>query len=259
MTKSSAPESFTCCDVRIDGGTVEWAVERLVVAAAAGRPLAVHLCNAFTLSLAIKDPQYRAMLNRADLNLPDGTPVSWVGRLMGKRGATGPVPGPALMVAAFQREHGRVMRHFLLGSSSEVLDALESRLTETSGGCSIVGRLAPPFTPSVTDLVEASVEQIAASGANVVWVGLGTPKQDWFVDEVTARLDVVAVPVGAAFDFIAGNKAEAPQWLRGSGLEWLFRLGAEPGRLWRRYLVGNPRFVVGAFRSIMASGRRQAS
>ena len=115
-------------------------------------------------------------------------------------------------------------------------------------GVSIVGTETPPFAPLTDeDLIDLAV-RVRASGANILWVGLGTPNQDYVVRRLAPLLEMPIVPVGAAFDFWSGAVAEAPAFLHGSGLEWIYRLSREPRRLWRRYLIGNPRFVMSAFR-----------
>ncbi len=114
----------------------------------------------------------------------------------------------------------------------------------------IVGVDSPPFRPLTPDEEDALVDRVRSSGADIVWVGLGTPKQDQFVDEFRDRLGVTLVAVGAAFDFLAGTKREAPMWARTHGLEWAFRLLSEPGRLWKRYLLGNVSFLVGVARDV---------
>ena len=240
---------FTCCGVRIDALAPEAAVARITAAARQNRTLVLHLCNAYTLSLAQRDRRYRAMLDRADLNLADGVPVTWVGRALGRPAAV--TPGPALMQAVFAAGQPEDLRHFLLGSTPEGLLALRAALSAAHPAARVAGSFAPPFTEDVDELVRRSLDGIVQSGANVVWVGLGTPKQDWVAEGLARRLGVVAVPVGAAFDFASRQKPEAPAWLRGTGLEWVFRFGTEPRRLWRRYLLGNPVFLWGALLSIV--------
>lgn len=246
------PTSFECCGVRVDSLELHEAAQRLIAAAAAEHPLSVHLCNASTLSLAQRDANFRALLNAGNLNLPDGTPVAWAGRLMAC-GSGRPVPGPSLMTAVFQLDGGGV-QHFLLGSTPQVLTALKGALARRYPTARIVGDFSPKLTPDVDALVIESSSFVRASGATLVWVGLGTPKQDWVSARLAQELGVVAVPVGAAFDFLGGSKREAPAWLRGSGLEWIFRLATEPRRLWRRYLIGNSVFLWG----VTLSGARAA-
>jgi N-acetylglucosaminyldiphosphoundecaprenol N-acetyl-beta-D-mannosaminyltransferase len=223
------------------------AAARLVVDRAAG-PLRsgqdVHLCNAYTLAQADRDVVLHALLRRATLNFPDGKSVVWANRLQHRRQRppTARVYGPDLMRAVFELGRPAGLRHYLLGSTPQVLAALQSQLRHDYPGAHLVGAESPPFR----DLTEAERhdqrERIRRSRAQLVWVGLGTPKQDWEAARLAAGLPVVAVAVGAAFDLVAGTKRQAPRWMRHNGLEWCFRLAQEPRRLWRRYLFGNARF-----------------
>lgn len=237
--------AFRCCGVRVDAVTMDDVVDRLRVFTQTGGGRAVHLCNAWTLALARKDRALTEALDRGDLNLPDGTPLTWIGRRVGFTHMRRRVYGPDLMLAAVRT--GRVwgLRHYLYGSTPEVVGALARRLTAIAPGVQVVGAEAPPFRP-LTEREEAElVERVRQAGPDVVWVGLGTPRQDLFVDRFRDRLGVTLVAVGAAFDFLAGAKRQAPAWMQDRGLEWAFRLATEPRRLWRRYLVGNAQFLVG--------------
>jgi N-acetylglucosaminyldiphosphoundecaprenol N-acetyl-beta-D-mannosaminyltransferase len=209
------------------------------------RPIDVHLCNAYTLALADKSDSYRRLLNRSGLNLPDGTPVVWANRLFhwGKGPARAPVRGTDLFLETVKSGNERQLRHYLLGSTPEVAGALRENLHRRFPGVQIVGAESPPYRELTDSEREAQCDRIMGSGAQIVWVGLGTPKQDIEVSRLANELSLVFVAVGAAFDFIAGTKTEAPTWMHGSGLEWMHRLAAEPRRLWRRYLFGNIRFL----------------
>ncbi|MFJ7337125.1 WecB/TagA/CpsF family glycosyltransferase [Streptomyces sp. NPDC101116] len=210
----------------------------------------VHLSNAYTLALADRDPRLRGILRSASLNLPDGQPVVWANRLLHPTAVlpSTRVYGPDLLTDVFALTEHTEVNHYLLGSTPQVLDALHRELRRRYPGARIVGTCSPPFRPLHVDERLRQVEQIRSAGADIVWVGLGTPKQDRWAAELCDALPVVAVAVGAAFDFVAGNKPQAPHWMRHNGLEWLFRLGCEPRRLWRRYLFGNARFVHGVVR-----------
>ena len=205
----------------------------------------VHLCNAYTLALADRDPAFRAMLGRASRNFPDGQSVVWANRLLHRRAVVprARVYGPDLFldVVALGRSVG--LRHYLLGSTPEVLERLADELCRRFPGAEIVGMTSPPFGTFSEAETRRQVRLLTASGADVVWIGLGTPKQDWESARLAALVPAVFCAVGAAFDFVAGTKRQAPLWMRRSGLEWLHRLATEPRRLWRRYLLGNVRFL----------------
>ncbi|MFD7443127.1 WecB/TagA/CpsF family glycosyltransferase [Streptomyces sp. NPDC059909] len=219
-------------------------------AADAPRGADVHLCNAYTLALADRDPELLETLRSAALNLPDGQPVVWANQLLHRGAALPPrrVYGPDLLLDVFALSQHTELSHYLLGSTPSVLDALHRELRRRYPGARIAGTCSPPFRPLTARDLQQRAEEIRSVAADIVWVGLGTPKQDRWAAELCAALPVVAVAVGAAFDFVAGTKRQAPTWMQHSGLEWLFRLGCEPRRLWRRYLFGNARFVQGVVR-----------
>lgn len=227
------------------------AVSKIVELAASpgegGTP--IHFANAYTISLAETDPSYRDVLNGGGITYADGKPISWFSRLTGQNPRLQQVRGPEIFEKVIEEGQTRKLQHFLLGSTMEVLDKLEARLLQRYPEALIAGKLAPPFRPPLeTELIERD-EQIELSGANIVWVGLGTPKQDIEVARLASSLPVVAVAVGAAFDFSAGIKPVAPAWMSAIGVEWLFRFLCEPRRLWRRYVFGNLTFIKSCWRN----------
>ncbi|MDT7537973.1 MAG: N-acetylglucosaminyldiphosphoundecaprenol N-acetyl-beta-D-mannosaminyltransferase [Actinomycetota bacterium] len=239
---------FSCNGVHIDACGADEAVGALLDLALQPRGAAVHLCNAYVVALAQRDADYRELLNRAQLNLADGTPVAWVGRFL-RTGLTAPSRGADLMLETLRRGVPLGIRHYFYGASTETVARLRTEIQRQVPGVIIVGAESPPYRALDDAEKQGVVRRLVGSEAHVVWVGLGTPRQDVFVDEFQARVDAAFVPVGAAFDFLAGTKAQAPTWLRGTGLEWLHRLATEPRRLLGRYLRGNTRFVAGLWRS----------
>ncbi len=215
-------------------------VRMVVEAALAGKPEHVHFVNAYSIALADGDPRYAALLNDG-VCFTDGVPVAWVGRrAYGIAGEHWPrVYGPDVMEAVLARP----LRHYLLGGTEETLAALQVEIAKRWPQAQIVGAYSPPFR-ALTEGEQAEQDAaIVASGADVVWVGLGTPKQDWEAARVVASTGLMTLAVGAAFDFIAGTKPQAPVWMQRSGTEWAFRLATEPRRLAKRYFWGNPRFL----------------
>lgn len=234
--------------VVFSSGSLESAVAQAVTNAADSQlesGLAIHFANAYTVALADSDPAFAELL-RTGICYPDGMPVVWWGRRRYSNQVWERVYGPDFMEAVFASN--ATLRHYLLGGSPETLDQLRAEIAVRWPGARIVGAESPPFRELSSDELAAQDERIRSSRASMVWVGLGTPKQDYEVARIASSLPVVAVAVGAAFDFIAGTKKQAPRWMQKSGTEWAFRLGSEPKRLWRRYLWGNPRFVVAALR-----------
>ena len=190
-----------------------------------------------------RDAVLRGIHNAAGLVTPDGMPLVWLSRLKGQRFVER-VYGPDLMLEVCARSVSRGYRHFFYGGGDGVAERLADRLRARVPGLTVAGTATPPFR-LLSAAEEADVERrINDAGPNIVWVGLSTPKQERWMHTHVGRLDAqVLVGVGAAFDFHAGLKKQAPRWMQRSGLEWLFRLRTEPRRLWRRYLVNNPWFL----------------
>lgn len=212
-----------------------------VAASNPGRPVDAHLVNAYSIAHAQQDDAYRRTLEQAALNLPDGKPLAWSTRL--SRSPLTQVRGPGLFNAVIDlgREYG--ISHFLLGTTDETLALLRTELETRYPGVRIAGTHSPPFRPLTEAERLEQDEMIRSSGAEITWVGLGTPKQDFEAQRLAHGLPGLAVAVGAAFDFVAGTKREAPAWMTRTGLEWVYRLLSEPRRLWRRYLIGNVVFI----------------
>lgn len=211
-----------------------------------GGPQSVRLVNAYSIALADHDPAYRRILNGAGVNLPDGAPVLWFMRWAARRhpgAAPQRVRGPSLFSRTLTLSQGRPVRHFLLGGSPHTLARLLDVLAADFPGCTVAGSHSPPYGDVTPERLDDWCERISASRADVVWLGLGTPKQDVAAAELARRLGLHCIGVGAAFDFLAGTQPEAPRWMQRLALEWLFRLAAEPRRLWRRYVFGNLRFL----------------
>jgi N-acetylglucosaminyldiphosphoundecaprenol N-acetyl-beta-D-mannosaminyltransferase len=195
-----------------------------------------------------RDPELRRIHNAAGLVTPDGMPLVWLARRAGFR-HVGRVYGPDLLLACCHASVARGYRHFFYGGNPGVAQRLSDRLVRRFPGLRVVGTYSPPYRPAGAAERDEVVQQINASGADIVWVGLSTPKQERWMDAHRTRLVApVLIGVGAAFDFHAGIKRQAPRWMQQSGLEWLFRLGQEPRRLWRRYSYNNVRFIAGVLR-----------
>jgi N-acetylglucosaminyldiphosphoundecaprenol N-acetyl-beta-D-mannosaminyltransferase len=158
------------------------------------------------------------------------------------------------MALTFDRGRARRLRHYLYGSDSVTLARLVERLGDDYPGAEIVGLESPPFRALTPDELEAASERLASARPHIVWVALGTPRQDDAIAALRDHVDATMVAVGAAFDFLARTKGVSPAWMQRSGLEWTFRLASEPRRLWRRYLFGNAAFVACAARGIRVLG-----
>ena len=190
-----------------------------------------------------RDEPLRRIHNGAGLVTPDGMPLVWLCRRSGFRQVER-VYGPDLLLACCQRSTTRGYRHYFYGGAPGVPEKLAERLTSRFPGLDVVGTHSPPFRPLTAEEDAAVVGRINAAGPDIVWVGLSTPKQERWMAEHVGRLNAAAlIGVGAAFDFHAGVKKQAPRWIQRSGLEWLFRAAQEPGRLIPRYLSTHPSFL----------------
>ena len=208
-------------------------------------PLLGYVCVApvSTIVDARRDLEYRRIVNAAAMVTPDGMPVAWLGRLKGLRDVRRTY-GPDLMLRVCDEGRSHGFRHFFYGATDDICDRLEHNLKARFPGLVVAGTIAPPYMKEAAVLSAETVRKINAAKPDIIWVGLGSPKQDYWMALNRAALEVpVMVGIGAAFDFHAGVKPQAPRWMRVCALEWLFRLFCEPRRLWRRYLVGNVLFL----------------
>ena len=229
--------------MRLSALDLEDAAARIERAIGEGRRGYVCIRDAHGVVRCQRDAALRAAHNGAFLVTPDGMPLVWALRLGGHRRADR-VYGPDLMLALLDRGRARGTRHFLYGATPETLERLSERLLARFPGARIVGSHAPPFRALTAPETDEIVRRIDGSGAEIVWVGLGTPKQELWMAEMRPRLAApMLIGVGAAFDFHAGAKRQAPRWVQRSGLEWAFRAIAEPRRLGRRYAVTVPSFL----------------
>ena len=226
------------------------AVARIAGWAARRDSRAVCICNVHSVVTATQNPAFMQALAQADMATPDGAPVAWMLRRQGA-GPQRRVSGPDLMLAYCQHAAAGGESIFLYGSTPHTLQALQVRLHARWPSLRIAGAVSPPFRPLSADEDEAIVAQINASGAGTLWVSLGCPKQELWMAAHRGRVQAVMVGVGAAFDFHAGTSTRAPVWMREHGLEWLHRLATEPRRLWKRYLLTNTAFIVGAARQLL--------
>src|SRR5580704_1232629 len=239
---SSGPARFPVLGVGVNAVQIplvieileRWILER-------SRPHYVAVTGMHGITEAQYDPQFRSILRAADLVVPDGMPLVWIGRWRGFR-LRRRVYGPELMATFFQQTGDRY-RHFFYGGAPGVAERL-SQVARQRYGIRVVGTYCPPFRPLTEAEEREAMQVIAESRADVLWIGLSTPKQERWMSEHLSKVSVpVMLGVGAAFDLNAGTLRQAPSWMREHGLEWLFRLAAEPRRLWRRYVIFGSKFA----------------
>jgi N-acetylglucosaminyldiphosphoundecaprenol N-acetyl-beta-D-mannosaminyltransferase len=206
----------------------------------------VAVCTVNDVVHSLQSPAVRESLNRAWLTTPDGMPLVWWGR-RASSSAVSRVYGPDLLRAILTDARHRDTRHFFYGGGPGVMARLLAGTSALNPAARIAGTITPPFRALTAAEEDATAAEINAAHPDIVWVGLGCPKQNLWMVRFRPLLEApIVVGVGAAFDFLAGVKRQAPRWMQRSGLEWLFRLVAEPRRLWRRYLVSNTVFVAHA-------------
>jgi N-acetylglucosaminyldiphosphoundecaprenol N-acetyl-beta-D-mannosaminyltransferase len=241
LLKPEPLQSRRILRTRVDATSYRHATGQVLDWAAAGESRYVCVATVNNLIEGCDDPGYNALMEAADLVTPDGMPLVWGLRLLGVPDASR-VYGPDLTPLVCEEAARRGVPVGFYGGQDDVLDDLEASLTRRYPGLRIAYRWSPPFRPLTAEEEAKVAGDLVRSGTRVLFVGLGTPKQErWMADH--KGLPMVMLGVGAAFDFLSGRKRQAPRALQRLGLEWLYRLVHEPRRLWRRYLYRNPRFV----------------
>lgn len=234
---------YNVLGVGVSALTLRQATDLIVRVRGTSRVGYVCCATAHGLIEAQSDLRLRRAFNNAWLTTPDGMPVVWAGPSGVER-----VYGPDLMLAVCDAGRSSGLRHFLFGGVPGVAQTLREKLCARFPGLEIVGAVTPPFRPLQAEELDALRAEVARTRPDVIWVGLGTPKQELFMAEHWREFEAgVLIGVGAAFDFHSGRVRQAPRWVRGSGFEWLFRFCMEPRRLGWRYLRTNPLFLAHRF------------
>jgi len=215
----------------------------LIERARAGRGGYVNICTVHSIIEAQDDPKLRQILNQSLLSTPDGMPLSWIGWASGFK-SMDRTYGPDLLLKILRDTEGSGLAHYFYGGNEGVAAELAHRMRQRFPAIGIAGFGMPPFRPLTDDERAELIERLGQSSPAFVWVGISTPKQDRLIAELSPQLpQAIFIGVGAAFDFHTGRVKQAPGWIQRAGLEWFFRLTREPGRLWKRYLHTNPRFI----------------
>ena len=239
----SWPQKLDLFGVGVSPTTYREAVDAIIEAAHKKQSVIVDPMPVHGLVEATRNAEFRQCIASFELVVPDGQPVRWALNRFHSTGLTERVYGPELTLRLCKQAACEGIGVYFLGTTARVLTELQGKLLSLFPALRIVGCEAPPFRPLSQEEDQALVDRISQSGAGLVFLGLGCPKQELFASEHRHRIQAVQLCVGAAFDFIAGTKKMAPSWMQNNGLEWLFRLCSEPQRLWRRYLVTNTIFV----------------
>jgi N-acetylglucosaminyldiphosphoundecaprenol N-acetyl-beta-D-mannosaminyltransferase len=236
-------------DVQISAINMETAIATIERWVAERDPNYVCICTVHTVMECQRDAGLRDVVNTAGLRTPDGMPLVWLSRKAGHDHVSR-VYGPDLMLELASRSAQTGHRHFFYGGAPGVAETLAERLVTRFPGLNVAGTYTPPMLPIGAVESDETIRLINERDADIVWVGMGTPKQDWWVANHRPLLKApVLIAVGAAFDFHTGRVRQAPTWMQRNGLEWLFRLSQDPKRLWRRYIIDNARFVARVARS----------
>lgn len=237
------PARVNVLGVGISAVNMAEAVDRCERLLAARKKAYVCVTGVHGIMEAQRDAGFREILNRSFLCTPDGTPTVWIGRLQG-HAAMSRVYGPDFMIELCRNSVASGYRHFLYGGGPGTVERVREQLERLAPGIRIAGVYTPPFRPLSLAEEDQLIASIAGVSAEIIWVGLSTPKQERFMARMVDRLDTrLMIGVGAAFDIHAGLRRDAPAWMKSCGLQWLHRLLQEPHRLGRRYLSNNPRFV----------------
>jgi N-acetylglucosaminyldiphosphoundecaprenol N-acetyl-beta-D-mannosaminyltransferase len=236
--------------VRVDATSYSRATEQ-ILGWASRRLSRLVCCASVNNIMAARDSsEFRQVMASADLVTSDGMPLVWLLRRLGIPDAER-VYGPDLMPSVLEAAAGSGVPIGLYGGSAEVLDRLVQRLAARFPALHIAYAESPPFRVPTPEEDQRTTQAIADAGVRILFIGLSTPKQERWMYAHRGKVDAVMLGVGAAFDFLAGAKPQAPRWMQARGLEWMFRLATEPRRLWRRYLGQNPRFAVLALAQVL--------
>ncbi|MDQ3808758.1 MAG: WecB/TagA/CpsF family glycosyltransferase [Chloroflexota bacterium] len=253
------PRRYPVAGVLASATTYADATEHIVRAARDRRSLLVAATSVHGVTVAARDAHFRQELNTFDLITPDGQPIRWGLNLLHGAGLTDRVYGPTLMLRVCQAAAREGLSVYFYGSTPAVLERLAQRLASRLPGLRIAGFRSPPFRPSTAAEEAADAAAIRESGAHIVFVGLGCPRQERWAYRQRRALAMPIVCVGAAFDFHAGTLRQAPAWMQRRGLEWAFRLAMEPRRLWRRYGQAVPLYLFLLSRQYIATRLRGRS
>ena len=256
MQATGGVSRFDVLGSRISALTLDRTVGLIADRVANRTPGYICICNVNDVVEGLKSPELQATINEAWLATPDGMPMVWWGRRAGFPDMER-VYGPDLLRTVIADPRHAETKHFFYGASPDVVDRMIERAKRINGRVKIVGKICPPFRPlSVCEETEFA-EAINGAGPDIVWVSLGCPKQNLWMANNRSRLRApVLIGVGAAFDFLAGVKSQAPRWMQRNGLEWLFRLITEPRRLWKRYLIHNTIFIAHTVAHMIRSKRQ---
>ena len=253
--RPAAPRKASVFGIDISVTDQNQALASILEAARQRRSFAMTALAVHGLVESVRDPGLARLVNQIDLVTPDGQPVRWALNLLHSAGLPDRVCGPDLTERVCQAAADQGIGIYIFGSTPETCQRMVARLQQRYAGIHIVGVQPDRFRNATPEEDRQDIERINASGAGIVLVGRGCPRQERWVAEHLGKVNAAMLAVGAAFDFIAGLQSRAPKWMQKSGLEWLYRLASEPRRLWRRYAVTNTIFLFCLARSLLLPSR----
>ncbi len=259
MSALAPEDSVSILGVKVHATDMDRALARVESALATGDKGYVCVTGVQGVMEAQSDSNLKRIINQALLTIPDGRPTVWVGWLRGflkMRQVTGPTM--MLRLCALSAEKGYT--HFFFGGNDGVAQELKQSLTQRFPGMKVVGTYTPPFRPLNAEEEAELIRMVAETKPDFFWVGLSTPKQERFMDQYVSKLDAkLMFGVGAAFDIHTGRIKDAPYWMKLTGVQWMHRIYQDPKRLWKRYLVNNPKFVYQITLELLGIGKQETA
>jgi len=252
--KEPLRERFRVVSLDVDRLTHQASVDRVLRLARFKGGGYVCFATVHMVMEALDSPEFAATVNAAEIVVPDGMPMVWMQRLQSAKDPQR-IRANDLMMMLMQAAEKENLKVGFYGGTREVIDAIVARARKEHPGLNIAYAYSPPFRELTPEEDAEFVDQISTSGTQILFVGLGCPKQEVWMAQHSGRVHCAMLGVGASFDFYAGKIKESPAWLGRLGLEWLYRLSREPKRLWRRYLILNPRFIWQAGRQLLNRNR----
>ena len=243
MNDSTVANSLRVLGIDISRANPESALAQVLASRHSNTTLKVNFLNSYCVVLANELTDYRNLLNTSAFNFCDGKPLAFIARALTGEKEIRQVRGPSFFEHCLTPGNAVGESHYFIGGTELTRSKMLHRLRKDNPEIEISGFECPPFRDLSAKEREERISRIIESGATLVWMGLGTPKQDFEGYEIASKTHTVVFSVGAAFDFYSHTKSEAPKWIQKIGLEWFFRLATEPRRLWKRYLIGNLKFV----------------
>lgn len=258
MEEKTTTMTFICCDIPLVSTDNETITKIILANLNSNSAQPIRLVNAYSVVCAQQNPEYLEFLKDFGINLIDSRNIARIyGVLLKRSGQIRQIRGYNLLLSLLSDKGSQ--RNVFIGSSEQVLSSMERRISKEFPWHSDSIYISPKYSQNYQELIEDICERFVPSKNDVIWISLGTPKQDFVCSKLALKWGCTVIAVGAAFDFFGGNIKNAPKWISDMGLEWMFRLTLEPKRLWRRYIIGNSKFIIYFFLSLIKNTNRQGN